>query len=665
MASVSQSFEYQLAHLDESRQTPIIVLNACLPLLATLAVSARLWARRLVKVRWEYDDYAIMVALPLSYGLSVLSLLGVHHGLGKHLLANDLADVGSYLKVLYAYDIVYTLCLPMIKMSVLLFYHRIFPTRSVTVVLCASGVFVVLWCLSALLVAIFSCRPIGYFWDKAQLGRCIDIEAFVTAEAGITIFTDVVILAIPLPLVWVLKIPCRQKLALSGIFLLGAFVCVASIIRIPTLPGVFSADSTWTGYDACQWSIVEADIGIVCACLPTLRPLARRLRPHALSLSKASWLSYSATHRSGGTVGSLSTPKVSPAAPRPSADPSAEDGELDVYSPDAADVQRRAFAPREAGRVNGPAGALDEETETEYGNGHVARPSLDVEYTARIPDEERGLPAPMPSPAERVLAEWRARVRRSLETPSHGRLPPGTVLRSPLFRFRIGASVFDLHSAVVERSSAGLGRMMAGAMSEAKHGEGVLQDITDDTFVLFAEFAYTGDYASPPGEAALIAAALAARKVGGSVEWYAKPDQAWLKFMSFSYPPGPIVSLDSSPKNTADEDDAPLLISHARLYVLADRYDVPVLEVLTLHKLHAILCAFSPPDAGRINDVVELARYAYANTPTYENGTDELRHLVSSYIAFRPGKLARSPEVLRLLEEGGSLPSDLVNKILD
>ena len=76
--------------------------------------------------------------------------------------------------MLYAYVIVYTVCLPTIKISILLFYHRVFPIRRFTILLYAAGTFITLWFLSALLVAIFQCTPIHSFWDKLVQGKCIN-----------------------------------------------------------------------------------------------------------------------------------------------------------------------------------------------------------------------------------------------------------------------------------------------------------------------------------------------------------------------------------------------------------------------------------------------------------------------------------------------------------
>ncbi len=47
--------------------------------------------------------------------------------------------------------------------------------------------------------------------------------------------------------------------------------CAISIIRIQYLR--LSEDVTWDNVDSSVWSIIEICSGIVCACLPTLRPL--------------------------------------------------------------------------------------------------------------------------------------------------------------------------------------------------------------------------------------------------------------------------------------------------------------------------------------------------------------------------------------------------------
>ncbi|KAK3176963.1 hypothetical protein OEA41_008289 [Lepraria neglecta] len=82
-----------------------------------------------------------------------------------------------------------------------------------------------------------------------------------------------VTLCLPLPLLWRLQIDKERKYGLIGIFLLGGFVCVASIYRVPKVYGLALSDPGWTDTDACIWSMVEVCVAIVCACLPTLKVL--------------------------------------------------------------------------------------------------------------------------------------------------------------------------------------------------------------------------------------------------------------------------------------------------------------------------------------------------------------------------------------------------------
>ena len=63
------SFEYQLAHIHESRQWQIITLNAVMSFLATVAVALRLVSRRLIKNPLKADDYMILFSL-VHLGLS-------------------------------------------------------------------------------------------------------------------------------------------------------------------------------------------------------------------------------------------------------------------------------------------------------------------------------------------------------------------------------------------------------------------------------------------------------------------------------------------------------------------------------------------------------------------------------------------------------------------
>jgi hypothetical protein len=59
------------------------------------------------------------------------------------------------------------------------------------------------------------------FWDVRIPHHCIDQIKFELAAAMLNIVIDLAIMVLPLPTIWSLQLPNRQKWALSGVFMLG------------------------------------------------------------------------------------------------------------------------------------------------------------------------------------------------------------------------------------------------------------------------------------------------------------------------------------------------------------------------------------------------------------------------------------------------------------
>jgi hypothetical protein len=116
----------------------------------------------------------------------------------------------------------YNASLGFIKVSALSLYLRLTPNVNfrriaglmVTVVICQS--------LSNVTTCIFQCSPVEFIWNKSLPGgRCIDINAFYLANAALNILTDFLTYTLPMPMLWKLKLPRRQKIGLCGILGLG------------------------------------------------------------------------------------------------------------------------------------------------------------------------------------------------------------------------------------------------------------------------------------------------------------------------------------------------------------------------------------------------------------------------------------------------------------
>jgi len=157
------------------------------------------------------------------------------------------------------------------KMTFLCQYYRGLSVPSLRPIFLGATVLVGLWGISQVCLGIFGCNPISAAWDSTIKGTCISLETgFYVTSAG-NIVTDIIILLIPIFVLSRLRLVLAQKLVLIGIFSLGFFTVAISVLRLAYLR--LRADPTWENVPGVCWTIGELCSGIVCACLPTLRPL--------------------------------------------------------------------------------------------------------------------------------------------------------------------------------------------------------------------------------------------------------------------------------------------------------------------------------------------------------------------------------------------------------
>ena len=126
-------------------------------------------------------------------------------------------------QVFLAIQVLYFSTAVSFKTSLILLYHRIFSVvRWYRWVLAFAESIVACYFVVCLFTAIFECKPVSYYWDKSNPhGRCINQTAFYRWNGVANMLIDLFILCLTFPMVWRLKIGTRQKITLSGIFLLG------------------------------------------------------------------------------------------------------------------------------------------------------------------------------------------------------------------------------------------------------------------------------------------------------------------------------------------------------------------------------------------------------------------------------------------------------------
>ena len=121
----------------------------------------------------------------------------------------------------YAAKINHSATITVIKMSVLFLYRNLFPGPRFAIAINVVMAFVVAWGIATVLLTIFPCNPIHNFWDYYWPLNCVDAPNFFLWTTVLNVFADILILSLPLHRVWRLQMSFRQKLAVSGMFLLG------------------------------------------------------------------------------------------------------------------------------------------------------------------------------------------------------------------------------------------------------------------------------------------------------------------------------------------------------------------------------------------------------------------------------------------------------------
>ncbi|KOC18842.1 integral membrane protein [Aspergillus flavus AF70] len=267
-------------HPNQDLRRSVIITLYFAFILSTTAVALRLLARKLNGTRLYLDDYLIIIALLFKYGCSTGVAILLFNGLGSHITMIPEKNLTIYLKIGWSNPLVYSSCIAFVKFSVLALYKRLFSTPRMIFAANIVAGFVILWWLSVCVVGILLCLPVNKFWDPSVPGSCLDSAQYYYGQQIPNIFTDAVLLVMPLKFVWALPISKTQRLLLSGVFVTGGLTLIFDIVRLVAMINLTRSgpDVTYNQTPVVVYTCVEATVGIIAACLPNLRPLLKLSR---------------------------------------------------------------------------------------------------------------------------------------------------------------------------------------------------------------------------------------------------------------------------------------------------------------------------------------------------------------------------------------------------
>ncbi|KAF3482954.1 uncharacterized protein GIQ15_02278 [Arthroderma uncinatum] len=259
------------------------------PCVVLVIVSGLLVVVRLVgryyKTGIHVDDYMILAAYMITAPFTVVHILGVFHGVGKHTWESSQQDRITALKCLYILQVLYKPALGLIKIAFLFLYLRIFYVQNWFRWSChfLMGL-TVLMTIGFTCPSVWQCKPINAYWDRSIPHKCIENAQWRIVYSGLNVATDFLIFLLPIKEAIVLPMKMRDKLAVISIFSLGGFVCVVSIVRITYILGKSdNRDPLWSIAPLALWTTIELNTGIIVSCLPMLRQPLSLICPTLLS----------------------------------------------------------------------------------------------------------------------------------------------------------------------------------------------------------------------------------------------------------------------------------------------------------------------------------------------------------------------------------------------
>ncbi|KAI0007775.1 hypothetical protein F4779DRAFT_590542 [Xylariaceae sp. FL0662B] len=259
---------------------PDILAGVITPLIfASIIVAGRLYSRFLLR-NYSWDDGFILFAW--LFAVAVVAVVGVEtlYGLG-HMFSNiPLRLRPTGIRLSYATISCYQVCLVLTKISILFFYLRILKLPNQRIFIFITMACVTLYGTVIFLLTFFLCNPVSNVYEfDIRVGTCLQYYPVMTASAVLHTMTDFWLIALVLPHIVKMHLPMGQKAGLAFVLTLGVFVACASLTRMAVAWEFLNPKyAQWDSFSFAIWTTLESSLGLVCASIPMLKPLVRKLK---------------------------------------------------------------------------------------------------------------------------------------------------------------------------------------------------------------------------------------------------------------------------------------------------------------------------------------------------------------------------------------------------
>ncbi|OJI83486.1 hypothetical protein ASPFODRAFT_60957 [Aspergillus luchuensis CBS 106.47] len=236
---------------------------------------------------WGADDVTITIAWALAVGIFGVNVKMIELGFGKNMWdIIPMDNITLIFKCFQGFVVMYKTQVSLAKISVCLFLLRIFQSNlfryTTWAVIGLNAAIGITWVLTDS----FRCIPVHLAWTQwegLETGRCVDFIAVTFANAFVNIAVDIIMVLMPVYEVTKLNLSARKKLGVSVMFAMGLVLTAVAIIRVVVFwYNRWNTNLTEQLQPIVHWSVLETQIAVMCACLPTFRAMLVHLFPKVL-----------------------------------------------------------------------------------------------------------------------------------------------------------------------------------------------------------------------------------------------------------------------------------------------------------------------------------------------------------------------------------------------
>ncbi|KAF9696675.1 hypothetical protein EKO04_005531 [Ascochyta lentis] len=242
------------------------------------------------------DNHLLLVGFIFTIALSISTMLCGWYGAGVHAKDIPLENMAPLLKSNYATRLLYTVALGFVKASILVFYMRLDHRKYTRWAIYFLMAFVAALSITTFFFLAFVCVPPSLFWDvtgqKAAPEKCLSQatqQMFFNLNGVCNIIQDVSIYLLPIPILWNLQMPLRQKLALGALFSVGMVAVTAGCVRFYYVLFLANEADLWYYMaDSLNWCSIEIYVAIICSSASTFKAILKTYLPKFWNTSQGS-----------------------------------------------------------------------------------------------------------------------------------------------------------------------------------------------------------------------------------------------------------------------------------------------------------------------------------------------------------------------------------------